>query len=137
MTFVHTFQSGAVKQAGYGNPPDSQPPADLAQQKAAHVESHAQELASVMMAHGESFWSAVYPQFMSRDMTRGAAAAMIAVADTRADKGAPLRGRAELALTARRGGRVPGLRSLQDRHADCFWRRWRACLGHVRWGAAG
>jgi len=29
VTFVHTFQSGAAKQAGYGNPPDSQPPADL------------------------------------------------------------------------------------------------------------
>src|SRR5437868_1490457 len=29
VTFVHTFQSGAARQAGYGNPPDSQPPADL------------------------------------------------------------------------------------------------------------
>jgi len=47
------------------------PAADMAQQKAAHAESHAQELASVMLTHGESFWSAVYPQFMSRDMTRG------------------------------------------------------------------
>jgi hypothetical protein len=24
-----------------------------------------------MLDHGESFWSAVYPQFMSRDLTRG------------------------------------------------------------------
>jgi predicted dehydrogenase len=29
VTFVHTFQSGTVKQEGYGNPPDSTPPADL------------------------------------------------------------------------------------------------------------
>jgi predicted dehydrogenase len=29
VTFCHTFQSGAVKKAGWGNPPDSEPPADL------------------------------------------------------------------------------------------------------------
>jgi len=29
ITFCHTFQSGATKQAGYGNPPDSNPPDDL------------------------------------------------------------------------------------------------------------
>lgn len=29
ITFCHTFQSGATKRAGYGNPPDSDPPADL------------------------------------------------------------------------------------------------------------
>jgi transcriptional regulator with GAF, ATPase, and Fis domain len=46
-------------------------PGDLATEKARHAESHAQELASVMLDHGESFWSAVYPQFMSRDLTRG------------------------------------------------------------------
>jgi transcriptional regulator with GAF, ATPase, and Fis domain len=32
--------------------------------------SHAEELASIMVKHGESFWAAVYPQFMSRDLTR-------------------------------------------------------------------
>ncbi|MCC7009147.1 MAG: sigma-54-dependent Fis family transcriptional regulator [Acidobacteria bacterium] len=32
--------------------------------------SRADELAARMLAHGESFWAAVYPQFMSRDMTR-------------------------------------------------------------------
>ncbi len=29
VTFCHAFQSGATKQEGYGNPPDSAPPADL------------------------------------------------------------------------------------------------------------
>ena len=29
ITFCHTFQSGSTKRAGYGNPPDSEPPADL------------------------------------------------------------------------------------------------------------
>lgn len=29
VTFCHAFQSGRVKQAGYGNPPDSEPPAGL------------------------------------------------------------------------------------------------------------
>jgi predicted dehydrogenase len=29
VTFCHTFQSGAVAQKGWGNPPDAQPPADL------------------------------------------------------------------------------------------------------------
>ena len=29
VTFCHTFQSGATSERGYGNPPDSQPPADL------------------------------------------------------------------------------------------------------------
>lgn len=29
VTFCHTFQSGSTKQAGYGNPPDSDPPQDL------------------------------------------------------------------------------------------------------------
>jgi len=32
--------------------------------------SHAEELATIMVKHGESFWAAVYPQFMSRDLTR-------------------------------------------------------------------
>jgi transcriptional regulator with PAS, ATPase and Fis domain len=32
--------------------------------------SHAQELTSLMLDHGESFWSAVYPLFISRDLTR-------------------------------------------------------------------
>ena len=32
--------------------------------------SPADALAAQMMQHGESFWSAVYPQFMSRDLTR-------------------------------------------------------------------
>jgi transcriptional regulator with GAF, ATPase, and Fis domain len=32
--------------------------------------STADELASRMLVHGESFWSAVYPSFMSRDLTR-------------------------------------------------------------------
>lgn len=32
--------------------------------------SHADELAARMLQHGESFWSAVYPPFMSRDLTR-------------------------------------------------------------------
>jgi DNA-binding NtrC family response regulator len=35
-----------------------------------HRASHADELAALMMKHGESFWSAVYPVFMSRDLTR-------------------------------------------------------------------
>jgi predicted dehydrogenase len=29
VTFCHTFQSGVAKREGFGNPPDSQPPADL------------------------------------------------------------------------------------------------------------
>jgi predicted dehydrogenase len=29
VTFVHTFQAGQTRQEGYGNPPDSTPPADL------------------------------------------------------------------------------------------------------------
>ena len=29
VTFCHTFQSGSTQQAGYGNPPDSDPPPDL------------------------------------------------------------------------------------------------------------
>jgi predicted dehydrogenase len=29
ITFCHTFQSGTTKKAGWGNPPDSDPPADL------------------------------------------------------------------------------------------------------------
>jgi predicted dehydrogenase len=29
VTFVHTFQSGATRKEGWGNPPDSAPPADL------------------------------------------------------------------------------------------------------------
>jgi predicted dehydrogenase len=29
VTFCHTFQSGSTKREGYGNPPDSEPPADL------------------------------------------------------------------------------------------------------------
>jgi transcriptional regulator with GAF, ATPase, and Fis domain len=32
--------------------------------------SVAEELAARMLVHGESFWSAVYPAFMSRDLTR-------------------------------------------------------------------
>jgi transcriptional regulator with GAF, ATPase, and Fis domain len=32
--------------------------------------SQAQELAALMLDHGESFWSAVYPLFVSRDLTR-------------------------------------------------------------------
>jgi DNA-binding NtrC family response regulator len=32
--------------------------------------SHAQELASLMFDHGQSFWSAVYPLFIARDLTR-------------------------------------------------------------------
>jgi two-component system response regulator AtoC len=31
----------------------------------------ADELAKLMLRHGESFWSAVYPMFMARDLTRG------------------------------------------------------------------
>jgi len=34
-------------------------------------QSPADELARLMLRHGESFWSAVYPTFMSRDLTRG------------------------------------------------------------------
>jgi DNA-binding NtrC family response regulator len=34
--------------------------------------AHAQQLAAAMLDDGESFWSAVHPQFMSRDLTRGA-----------------------------------------------------------------
>jgi transcriptional regulator with GAF, ATPase, and Fis domain len=32
--------------------------------------SRAEELATLMLEHGESFWSAVFPIFMSRDLTR-------------------------------------------------------------------
>jgi transcriptional regulator with PAS, ATPase and Fis domain len=35
-----------------------------------HKPSQAQELTSLMLDHGESFWSAVYPLFISRDLTR-------------------------------------------------------------------
>src|SRR5581483_5426949 len=37
---------------------------------AAPEPSRADELASLMMDRGESFWSAVYPPFMARDLTR-------------------------------------------------------------------
>ncbi len=33
--------------------------------------SPAEDLAAMMLTHGESFWSVVYPLFMSRDLTRG------------------------------------------------------------------
>jgi hypothetical protein len=33
-------------------------------------ESAADDLTARMLQHGESFWSAVYPAFMSRDLTR-------------------------------------------------------------------
>jgi transcriptional regulator with GAF, ATPase, and Fis domain len=39
-------------------------------QQAAQLSSAARELASLMIDDGESFWSAVHPQFMSRDLTR-------------------------------------------------------------------
>jgi transcriptional regulator with GAF, ATPase, and Fis domain len=32
--------------------------------------SQAEELAALMLQHGQSFWGAVYPSFMSRDLTR-------------------------------------------------------------------
>ena len=37
---------------------------------AAQRNSRAEELATLMLEHGESFWSAVFPIFMSRDLTR-------------------------------------------------------------------
>jgi transcriptional regulator with GAF, ATPase, and Fis domain len=37
---------------------------------AAPRSSHAEELATRILKHGESFWSAVYPLFMARDLTR-------------------------------------------------------------------
>jgi len=37
---------------------------------AAPKHSQADELAALMFTQGESFWSAVYPVFMSRDLTR-------------------------------------------------------------------
>jgi transcriptional regulator with GAF, ATPase, and Fis domain len=43
---------------------------DTAHAKAAHAERRAQELAAAMLDRGESFWSAVHPQFMARDLTR-------------------------------------------------------------------
>jgi transcriptional regulator with GAF, ATPase, and Fis domain len=46
------------------------PAQSAAQAKATNPEAHAQELASVILEHGEPFWSAVYPQFISRDLTR-------------------------------------------------------------------
>jgi DNA-binding NtrC family response regulator len=46
------------------------PVLDAAQAKEAHAETQAQALAATMLKHGESFWSAVHPQFMSRDLTR-------------------------------------------------------------------
>ena len=44
---------------------DSEPP-----ESASKVPSTAEALAARMMEHGESFWAAVYPLFMARDMTR-------------------------------------------------------------------
>ena len=38
--------------------------------RAAPRSSRAEELATLMLEHGESFWSAVFPIFMSRDLTR-------------------------------------------------------------------
>ena len=37
---------------------------------AAQKNTRAEELATLMLEHGESFWSAVFPIFMSRDLTR-------------------------------------------------------------------
>jgi DNA-binding NtrC family response regulator len=58
-------------------------PADLRRSLSARASSHApagveaapqstraQELASLMLDHGESFWAVVYPQFVARDLTR-------------------------------------------------------------------
>jgi hypothetical protein len=39
-------------------------------QPVAQTTGRADELASLMIGQGESFWSAVYPGFMSRDLTR-------------------------------------------------------------------
>ena len=38
--------------------------------EAAMAPSQVDELAALMLKHGESFWSVVYPLFMSRDLTR-------------------------------------------------------------------
>jgi two-component system response regulator AtoC len=43
---------------------------DIAQVRKPEVRSAADELAAKMLQNGESFWSAVYPVFMSRDLTR-------------------------------------------------------------------
>jgi transcriptional regulator with GAF, ATPase, and Fis domain len=44
--------------------------ADASAILAAPRSTQADELAALMLANGESFWSAVYPLFMSRDLTR-------------------------------------------------------------------
>ncbi|WP_396936970.1 sigma-54 interaction domain-containing protein [Mycolicibacterium sp.] len=45
-------------------------PADVRGRDDAAQASRADELAAMMLKHGQSFWSAVYPVFMSRDITR-------------------------------------------------------------------
>src|SRR5262249_12683081 len=50
-----------------------QPAAELVPREAppgANPNSVSEELARRMLQHGESFWSVVYPIFMSRDLTR-------------------------------------------------------------------
>jgi transcriptional regulator with GAF, ATPase, and Fis domain len=54
-------RSGAVTPAGTSNRADSREPARPSQ---------AEELADTMLKQGESFWAAVHPLFMSRDLTR-------------------------------------------------------------------
>jgi len=49
---------------GAADPRASTPPASFA------PKSYADELAERMLDHGESFWAAVYTQFISRDLTR-------------------------------------------------------------------
>jgi len=53
---------------GAGRP--ARVPADAAVEAAAAGPSPVDELAARMLKHGESFWSVVYPIFMSRDLTR-------------------------------------------------------------------
>ncbi len=45
-------------------------PAGRLEPDAASARSQAEELAEMMLKHGESFWAAVHPLFMSRDLTR-------------------------------------------------------------------
>ena len=53
--------------------------------QAAHAASHAQTLAIAMIDGGESFWAAVHPRFMSRDLTRRDLRALIEIGLERTD----------------------------------------------------
>jgi hypothetical protein len=61
------------------------PGVNVSDHQAAPASSAARELASLMIDDGKSFWSAVHPQFMSRDLTRAELRTVVQVGLERAN----------------------------------------------------